>query len=360
MANRSYRIVGLDLLRIGLASLIFLFHSHIHILHCSYGIFNGFVNMGAIAMTGFFLLSGCAINFSTESKNMADINEIKRFYIKRIISIVPLYYTYALINVTINIVTNGNSKAFEELILFPIEVTGIQSVFATLFPYSHNGGSWFISCILICYLTFPLLNILTKNLNDKGRIITIMALCAILLYSPIVQNYLHLQSLYSNPFFRLLEFAIGLMVCQINKNIKTDNKVVDILRKPTTCIITIIALIGGINFANMINIPRDYMLYSWVALPCFISLLVSLGHLKFNRLQNSKTIQYLSTITYSFFLSQIILLWNIVKYVMTYFGCESNLIKILLSATMCFCIANVLHFCIEKPTTNYLKAKWLK
>lgn len=51
------RVVGLDLLRIALALLIFLFHSHIYILKCDYGIFNEFINMGAIAMTGFSLFN---------------------------------------------------------------------------------------------------------------------------------------------------------------------------------------------------------------------------------------------------------------------------------------------------------------
>lgn len=63
--NVNYsRVVGLDLLRISLALLIFLFHSHIHILKCDYGIMNGFISMGAIAMTGFFLLSGYTLNLN--------------------------------------------------------------------------------------------------------------------------------------------------------------------------------------------------------------------------------------------------------------------------------------------------------
>ena len=87
----NQRVIGLDLIRISLAVLIFMFHSHIHVLKCDYGFFNGFIRMGAIAMTGFFLLSGYAINLSSDSKDMSDIKEIKRFYTKRLISILPLY-----------------------------------------------------------------------------------------------------------------------------------------------------------------------------------------------------------------------------------------------------------------------------
>ena len=85
-------------------------------------------------MTGFFLLSGYAINLSSDSTDMSDIKEIKRFYTKRLISILPLYYLWALIVIVTNIVAKGIPAIWEELILFPVETLGIQSVFSTLLP----------------------------------------------------------------------------------------------------------------------------------------------------------------------------------------------------------------------------------
>lgn len=306
-------------------------------------------------MTGFFMLSGYAINLSSGSKDMTDKNEIKRFYIKRLISILPLYYAWALIHIVINIVAKGIPSMWEELILFPVETLGIQSVFSTLFPYSHNGGSWFISCILICYFVFPLIHLLTKQINDDRRIILIISLSAVLLYSPFVQSYFHLQSIYSNPFFRLLEFTIGVLICQMNTKEDVNCKIIQFLRKPTICILTIIVLLFGVSIAFYIGIPANC-----IALPCFISLLVSLGHVKFQGLKHSKTIQYLSALSFSIFLSQIIAVWYVVKFAMEYIGCESNLVNILVSAIICFTIANFFHYFIEIPSTKYLKHKFLK
>ena len=45
---------------------------------------------------------------------------------------------------------------------------------------------------------------------------------------------------------------------------------------------------------------------------------------------------------------------------MDYVNCDINIIKILMSAAFCFIIANVFHYCIEKPSSKYLKAKFLK
>lgn len=337
-----------------------MFHSHTHVLKCDYGLFNGFIRMGAIAMTGFFLLSGYAINLSYGIKDMSDNKEIKRFYTKRLISILPLYYTWALIVIVTQIVAKGIPALWEEIILFPIETLGIQSVFSTLFPYSHNGGTWFISCILICYFVFPLIHLLSKQIDDKRRLMMIVILSAILLYSPFVRSYFHLQSIYSNPFFRILEFSIGVLVCQMNTKEETKCKIIQFLRKPTICIITIVILLVGVSVAYYIGIPEDYMLYNWVALPCFISLLVSLGYIQFQRLRDSKTIQYLSALSFSIFLSQIIDVWYVVKYAMEYVGCESNIVKILLSATVCFTIANFFHYCVEIPSAKYFKSKFLK
>lgn len=353
MQSRN-RAIGLDLLRISLVILTFLFHSYVHILQCDYGLLNNFIIMGATSMTGFFLLSGYVMNLSHGRSDMSDIKEIKRFYIKRLISIMPLYYAWALLHVILNIVENGSTAIYEEVMLFPIETLGIQSTFASLFDYSHNGGSWFISCILMCYAVYPLLQIISKQMTDKTRFIIITILCGILLWSPIVQFFFKLQTLYSNPFFRILEFTIGILISQININKQKCYPLFRFLRKYTVSIFTVIIYVAGLGIASRMGIPKDYMLYSWVALPCYISLLVSMGYHDFPILQGSKTIKYLCDISYCLFLGQLVIVWHGVKLFMEHIGCDSNILKIFLSASIVFIIANVFHFCIEKPSSRYL------
>lgn len=310
--------------------------------------------MGAIAMTGFFLLSGYTLNLT--NRKVENVGDIKKFYLKRLISILPLYYAWALVNIGVNILFDGVQAVYEELILFPIQAIGIQSVYARLFPFSHNGGSWFISCILICYFVYPLIQTLTKSLTDRARKRIILILGAILLYSPFVQHYFHLQPIYTNPFFRVLEFSIGILVSQMNIKTQTDNKLILLMRKPLVCVLSVIGLVAGISIAYYIGVPHYTMLYSWVALPCFISLLVSLGYLNF---KSSRVLQYLSNLSFSIFLSQLNVVWYGVKFILGTIGYENNIAKILLSAVVCFGIANFFHYCIEKPSTKYLKAKFL-
>lgn len=98
-------------------------------------------------MTGFFMLSGFSLFYTYSSQELHDWNNIKLFYKKRAIGILPVYYVmaipYILICATEDIIQNAA--------LIPTELLGIQSVFSTLFTVTHNGGTWFVSCILICF-----------------------------------------------------------------------------------------------------------------------------------------------------------------------------------------------------------------
>ena len=341
-----------------MAFLIFMFHSRIHVLHCSYGVLNLFVDRGAIAMTGFFLLSGYVINLTYGRRDMSKLEEIKDFIKKRLISIIPLYFVWAFFNVIAHIIVRGKSAAIEELILFPVEFLGIQSFFSSLFSFSHNGGSWFISCILICYFLFPLFQIVTQKVTDRSRVIALFVLSVILLWSPIVQCFFHCQTIYSNPFFRAVEFLIGILVSQLNTT-STLCKLIIIMRKPFISIMSIAILLVGVSVVRWFNIPDDYMLYSWVSLPCFVSLIVSLGSYNLRKIQGAKIVKYLSEISFCIFLGQIIYVWPAVKYALDYVGCEANILKILVSFTIVFGIANALHYLVELPFHKYLKQRFI-
>lgn len=159
------RIIGLDILRVLLAILVFVFHSNMH-FGCDYGIFNHFARMGAIAMTGFFMLSGYALSYSYPQV-ISDINRVKSFMIKRIISLFPLYYIVSVLFIVIY-----NKESVESLLLlFPIELLGLQSCFSSLFLVSHNGGTWFISCMMLCYLIFPFLQWIIDNISLRSKYI---------------------------------------------------------------------------------------------------------------------------------------------------------------------------------------------
>ena len=345
------RIVGLDLYRILAVLFIFLFHSNIHI-QCQYGFLTPFINMGAIFMTAFFLLSGFSLYLTWSKRDLHDIYGIKSFYLKRMIGILPLYYAIAVLYIFLL----GKETTIQNLLLAPTEILGIQSTFNSLFSVTHNGGTWFVSCILLCYLVYPFIQEITKQIKNKSKIFLICVLMIILLHSPIIVGYFKTSGIYSNPFFRVLEFTIGALLCSMMGDIR-KSKLSKILFSWWAVIAEYVVLISGVTIALKIGIPGDYMLYSWVALPMFMLLIVSMVGLPFPKwMQNSKMIRYLCEISYAFFFGQYFT-WKTTLFIIERIEVDTNILRIVIGFVSCLIYTILLHEIIEKPITKLLKKK---
>lgn len=350
------RFVGLDMLRIALALLIFLFHSHVQ-FECDYFVFNDFIRLGAISMTGFLMLSGYCLHLAYSKKDLTKLSEIKVFYLKRLITILPLYYFIALLY-TIWGTSEGIVSMKENILLFPVETLCLQTIFSSLFTYTHNGGTWFVSCIIICYFIYPFLQTLLSQMGNKAKLYLACVLCGILLYAPFVEYAFQLQSIYDNPFFRLMEFTVGVIIAQINCS-DCRYGVLKVLRSRYSLISVIIVFIVSVSIARHMGAPADYMLFNWIAIPCFVGLMIPLGTLSFSSIQNNKVLLYLSSISFTFFLCQIGPIWKYSGILCEIIGSEANFLKIAISFFYCLVGAVLIHELIEKPSAKYLRSKLL-
>ena len=355
----SGRVLGLDFIRISLAILIYAFHSSIH-FSCNYYWLDDFVRLGAIAMTAFFMLSGYSLHLSSSRRDLTKAGEIKQFYIKRLITILPLYYFVALTSVILDL-SFGRDTLEQVAVLFPVELFATQSSFTTLFYHSHNGGTWFISCLLICYLVYPFIQSLFQQLSLRSKVISLLLLSAILFYAPFIQHYFHLNSVsvYTSPFYRLIEFIIGVVIAQINTS-GLENKFLTIVRKPYSWAISSVLLILGLTMGRRFGLPDDYMLYNIVVVPCFIVIIMSSGSMKFESIKNPAFILYLSKLSFAFFLCQTLPLWAVSRHLCRWAGMESNILRILLSFAVCLVGAVLMHHFVEKPSGAFLKKKFLR
>ena len=354
MSKKRTRIVGLDLYRLLSVFLIFLFHSNIHI-QCNYGVLNQFVNNGAIYMTAFFILSGFSLYLVWQRKDLHNIVELRKFYLKRLISILPLYYSVALIYICFL----GQESTVQNLLIAPVEILGIQSIFNSLFGVTHNGGTWFVSCILMCYLVYPLIQEIIKQLTSKLKVTIILIAVFILLYSPLIVHFFKTSGIYSNPFFRIMEFLIGTIICSLIPSIQ-GSKLSKIIFSWWVILIEHAVLIICITEAVKHNIAvGNYMLYSWVALPMFMVIIISMYGAKSPRnMVNSKIVNYLCEISYAFFLCQFFS-WKTTMFIISKIGMDNNLLRIGISFMVCMGYTVLLHEALEKPISNYLKKKLL-
>ena len=351
--ERRPRSAGLDLYRVVAAVVTFAFHSYCH-LGANWGWFNYVARNGAAFMTAFFMLSGFSIFRSYANENLIKIENMKLFWIKRLIKILPLYYIVALLTILFGLISN---TVMDEIKLAPAEILGIQSTFSSLFEFSHNGGSWFISCILICYLVYPFLQEVLKQISIKSSIVMLCLCVAILLYAPLVVRWFGLNSIYSNPFFRILEFTIGAILASL-KN-EWDTK--PFVKKYVYNWISV-TLVGAVMALGMTIAVRagigvgDYMLYNWICLPCLSFILLGMSGTKMGFLEKSKLLRYCSTTSYAFYFSQFFFV-DICRWIIGEYDITNCFFILVLSWTVCIILTLMLYEWAEKPITRFLRRK---
>ena len=301
-------------------------------------------------MTAFFVLSGYVIYYTYQKKDLGRLANIKLFYKKRCITILPIYYLVG----TLYIIFLGTESLLENVILMPIEVLGLQSVFTSIFAVSHNGGTWFVSCILLCYLIYPFAQEIIKQISLKSKIKMLLLSVLVLLWSPFIVWKFQTGTIYSNPFFRILEFIIGILLCSMKDEISRLS-IARFLYSRIFIFIEFIILIIGVTVACRLKVsPGNYMLYSWIGLPMFMLLIVSMSSIVSNQFNKNKIWNYMGEISYDFFFAQFFT-WSITKRIVIFAGCESNIFKIIISFAVCMLITIMLHELFEKPIIKLLK-----
>lgn len=305
-AKGHARLIGIDLCRIIFAFVVFMFHTTKN-TNFDWGILQPLAKMGNVTLTGFFVLSGYILYSVYGKKDMSDFSSQKKFWTNRISSIYPSYLLLICVYFIINIFVDKTDvlKCFLHL---PVELLGLQTVFYSLKDFSHNAGSWFVSCIIICYILYPFLHQIVSKMSDKANIVFLLGLVAILLYEPIVVHVFDIPSNYRNPFFRLLEFAAGTVMAGIISKLEVGGSAYKVFKSPIFSCALWGLLAVGVSAAVIFKIiPENAMLYSWIVLPIFLLLIPSMALVKFSFVQNSKVLQnvisYLSEISYAFYLS---------------------------------------------------------
>jgi len=345
MQNRA---AGLDLFRVVAAVMVLLFHCNIH-HESNFGPLTGFVSMGAVFMTAFFMLSGYVLFLTYKDKSLVQAPALKKFYLKRIFGIFPLYLIVAVLFV----VTLGQESVSQNLVLLPVELLGLQSVFSTLFPVSHNDGTWFISCLLLAYLAFPLMQEAVKQMTTRTKWIALAICTAVLLWSPLVVHTFKTDSIYSNPFFRGLEFFIGVLLCSL----PIRAGIAKVLATWKVFVAEAVLLIAGISIAVRLNVfVGNYMLYDWIVIPLFAVMILTLAGIKSPRLQGAAILRYASAASYAFFLAQVFNT-QIENWLFPLCGIQNNVLQIAVSVALCVVIAVALHELVEKPCAKMLKKK---
>ena len=342
--SEQQRIIGLDILRIGLALFIFCFHSRVH-LSCDYGVLNYLFDSPNLGMIGFFMLSGYALQLAYNANEMTEPSHLKKFYLKRLISIYPLYIIMGYLSVLLSIIV-GRQSLLDNIVLLPVKIFD-----GSLFSYAHNGGTWFISCIFGCYFLFPFIKSLSKNITIKVTFWIIVVLVVLLTYVHFLPSRFPCGDLYTNPFFRFFEFFLGMLIAKLNISIVNNDGMMRIIRSWPVLLIAIIVLLVGYSYCRFVGIKSYFLVYT-----CFVIVFLCLGYIKFPKNLKNKFILYASSLSFAVYLSQG-LVWKFVKFLQLYVGEINNFVKITGSFMACVIISIFFHEFVEKRFGSYIKKK---
>lgn len=336
------RQIGLDIYRLVATLIVFLFHANIH-LACTFGVFTSFISMGAIFMTAFFMLSGYVLFLTYQKIDLAEINNIKYFYLKRGLGVLPLYYVTSILF----IIFLGSETIKQNILLAPIEILGLQSVFTSVFSITHNGGTWFISCIILCYLLYPYIQQIVKQISIKSKIILGILSIIVILWAPLIEYYFNTGPIYANPFFRILEFFIGILLASLKEKIEINPKS-KFLMSGKAILLESTILILSVTLAVKSNIfIGNYMMYNWIALPMFITLLISTSAIPERKKMDDELIKFLCKRTHAFWLAQFFT-WSTTRSILNFINLDDNWARIVVAVFVNVVYTFILHDVVEK------------
>lgn len=305
------------------------------------------INMTSIIMTCFFMLSGFSLYISNGVGNLFNKDNLCKFYKKRAISILPIYYLTHFVWIFFY-----EEDLIKGIIATPLELLGIQSVFSTVFGVLHNGGTWFISCIIISYFVYPLMQEIINKLSMKDRAIILLISLLLAAYMPYYAVLSGSMTLYTNPFMRVIEFFIGVVLASLinNNDKKTENNFSSNIK--SLCIVILCGL-----FLLAIFYKNIYKLQSFAIFALALILYYS-AKIRCRCLERSVILRYASALTYSFYIFQIFI-WTPSLEIIEFLEIGNNkfdfLVAMLLLIIVCVCV----HELYEKPIQKILKTKWL-
>ena len=169
-------------------------------------------------------------------------------------------------------------------------------------------------------------------------------------YSSFCVDYFSLSSLYTNPFFRITEFVVGINLGLIWKEKALEEKIPQMPK--FQLIAGFVILLIGVSLISKHLKYENSMMYSWFAVPCSAFIIYISAWCEPGR-YTIRIFRYGGALSYAFFLAQLFSN-TFSKVLIRLFGITSNFPIVILGWLSCFVIAVCLHHFIESPVREYL------
>lgn len=308
---------------------------------------------GYIGVSFFFILSGFILAYNYRDSILNKKVSNKNFFIARIARIYPLHLLCLLIAIPLTL----QNSAFEfstwiKQLFFNLTLTQSFIPIKT-FYFSFNSPSWSISNELFFYLLFPFLIILISKLKyykfNKGLLTLFLFLLPLLM---LVIPPIHYKSLfYVNPFFRIFDFIIGILLFELYERIKNQQRLIhyNILE-----ISSVLLLVLFFVFHREFPLVLRYSVYYWLPMSLLI-LIFSFQKGFISNFLSNRILILLGEISFGFYMFHQLILKYFKNLNAAYFHIENEYLIISILFIVSILVSYISFIWFENPVNRYLK-----
>ncbi|CAM3029198.1 acyltransferase family protein [Flavobacterium frigoris] len=346
-----------------LTSLRFLFAFMIFVHHMTFlaksksstlrWIHESILKEGYIGVSFFFILSGFILAYNYRDSMLNQKISKSNFYIARIARIYPLHLLTLLIAVPITIQNvNFELSLWFKQLFFNSTLTQSFVPIKKIY-FSFNSPSWSISNELFFYLLFPFLILLISKLKilkySKGLLIPFLLLLPILML--VIPPIYYKNLFYVNPFFRIFDFVVGILLFELYLKIKNTEKVINYNVLEFS---SILLLVVFFIFHSQLPLVVRYSIYYWLPMS-FLILVFAFQKGVVSRLLSTNTLILLGEISFGFYMfHQLVLKYFLMlNKSLLHITNEYLIISIILIVSLIISYISLIWF--ENPVNRYLK-----
>ncbi len=218
--NNKNRILYFEFIKVISIFIIFISHfimdidltRHMHDLSHIYSFINTKnIHIGLISCAMFVLISGATLCISYSEKNLSYkdfiIKRLKRILIPYYIAYAICFFIYATNFRTLHIFQNRTVPPY----YFIFTILGFDEYLNAngITTFTLGVGEWFLGCIIICYLFFPII----YKLNKKYKIATFIIFTIYFLFINFFYDNFNLTiPIYMNALYQIYNFYIGILL----------------------------------------------------------------------------------------------------------------------------------------------------
>ena len=331
---------------------------------------------GSCAVSFFFILSGFILAMVYGDKVLNEDFDYSKFLVKRLSKVYPIHLlclvVWGIFNVSY-IDMNRICRLLPNVLLIQSWIPDIGLYF------SGNALSWFMSDMIFFYMIFPYVILaffsskgyghVKNDIGQKKAVLNFgdinvpLMVFFLFLYGGVFyfinKDMIH-PILYINPFFRMYDFIVGIVVYTLYKSISDimGNKIMhaSFVLKSIIELVTIGVLFVQILFYDNVPDRIGFVCYWWIALSMLIlimSLFDTYGGEVITVLMKNKFFVWMGNLSFCLYMIHILVI-NIFNNIL-----ECELVyRAFISLSATILLAALLHYWFEKPISSLIVKKY--